>query len=67
MIRQFTEIARKQGANVVLEVWENMNHDFQAYGNSLPQSQAALSHIGRVIRHHVLGLPEEVEIEPSWL
>jgi hypothetical protein len=40
-----------------------MNHDFQAYGDNIPQSRAALSHIGRVVRHHILGLPEEIDTE----
>jgi monoterpene epsilon-lactone hydrolase len=63
MVRLFAESAKKQGADVVLEVWENMNHDFQAYGDRMPQSQAALSHIRRVIREYALGLPEEMDLE----
>jgi epsilon-lactone hydrolase len=63
MIRLFAENAKKQGADVVLEVWENMNHDFQAYGDNLPQSHAALSHIGHVVRQYTLDLPEESDIE----
>jgi monoterpene epsilon-lactone hydrolase len=67
MIRQFADNAKRQSADVALEVWENMNHDFQAYGDSTPQSRAALSHIGHVVRHHVLGLPEEIDMEPFRL
>jgi monoterpene epsilon-lactone hydrolase len=63
MIRQFADTAKKQGGDLALEVWENMNHDFQAYGDNIPQSRAALSHIGRVVRHHILGLPEEIDTE----
>jgi epsilon-lactone hydrolase len=63
MIRQFTDNAKRQGADVVLEVWENMNHDFHAYGDDMPQSRAALSNIGRVVRHVVLGQPDETDLE----
>jgi acetyl esterase/lipase len=67
MIRQFADSAKRQGADVVLEVWENMNHDFQAYGDSVPQSHAALSHIGRVVHQHVLRMAEEITLEPFRL
>jgi epsilon-lactone hydrolase len=67
MIRQFTENAKRQRADVVLEVWENMNHDFQAYGDGTPQSREALSHIGRVVRQYALGLPEETDLEQTGL
>jgi len=49
MIRAFTSIAHQQGAQVELEVWEQMNHDFQAYGTAMPQSAQALSRLGHVI------------------
>jgi monoterpene epsilon-lactone hydrolase len=49
MIQAFADRAREQGAEVQLEVWKNMNHDFQAYGDLLPQSKEALEHIGRFI------------------
>src|SRR5262249_44934944 len=38
MIRDFVEVARGQQAQVTLDVWKNMTHDFQAYGNMLPES-----------------------------
>ena len=49
MIRAFARIAHEQGAKVELEVWEQMNHDFQAYGTAMPQSAQALSRLGQVI------------------
>jgi acetyl esterase/lipase len=49
MIRAFTSIAQGQGAQVELEVWEQMNHDFQAFGTTMPQSAQALNRLGQVI------------------
>lgn len=53
MIRAFADQAREQGAKVTLEVWQNMNHDFQAYGDLVPESGAALARIGEVNAEHV--------------
>jgi len=50
MIRDFADKAQAQGANVKLDVWKNMNHDFQAFGNIIPESREALIRIGQVIR-----------------
>jgi acetyl esterase/lipase len=49
MIRVFACKAQEQGASVSLEVWKQMNHDFQAYGTSIQQSKEALQRIGEVI------------------
>jgi acetyl esterase/lipase len=57
MIRGFTSRAREQGAPVELEVWEQMNHDFQAYGTAMPQSAQALSRLGQVIETAVAVSP----------
>jgi epsilon-lactone hydrolase len=46
MLCAFAECAGKQGANVTLDVWENMPHDFQAFGEMLPESRDALQRIG---------------------
>ena len=48
-IRRFAEQARQQGADVSLESWEDMNHDFQMFGAQTPQSAEALRRIGEVI------------------
>jgi monoterpene epsilon-lactone hydrolase len=48
-IQAFADRAQKQGADVVLETWEDMNHDFQMFGFDSPQSADALRRIGQVI------------------
>jgi monoterpene epsilon-lactone hydrolase len=48
-IQAFADRARKQGADVVLDTWEDMNHDFQMFGFDSPQSAEALRRIGQVI------------------
>jgi acetyl esterase/lipase len=52
-IEAFVARAREQGADVTLETWENMVHDFQLFGDKAPQSAAALRRIGEVIEKHV--------------
>jgi acetyl esterase/lipase len=41
--------SHEQEAQVELEEWKRMNHDFQAYGTTMPQSAQALSRLGQVI------------------
>jgi hypothetical protein len=41
--------ACEEAAHVDLEVWEHMNHDFQAFGTAMPQSAQALRRLGQVI------------------
>jgi epsilon-lactone hydrolase len=48
-IQAFAERGKNQGAEVVLETWEDMNHDFQIFGPDAPQSAEALLRIGEVI------------------
>lgn len=48
-IRAFVNRAKSQGADVVLEAWEDMNHVFQMFGPDAPQSAEALRRIGEVI------------------
>jgi len=48
-IQAFADHARDQGADVVLEAWEGMNHNFQIFGPDVPQSTEALRRIGEVI------------------
>ena len=39
MIRAFVARAQQQGAEVTLDVWKSMNHDFQIYGEVMPPKQ----------------------------
>ena len=52
-IQAFTVRAHKQGADVVLQSWEDMNHVFQMFGSDSPQSAEALQLIGQVIDEKV--------------
>ncbi|MFB3813727.1 MAG: alpha/beta hydrolase [Terriglobales bacterium] len=51
-IRAFAENARARGADVTLETWHDMPHDFQLFGEHAPQSAAALKRIAEVIESH---------------
>ncbi len=53
MIQSFYDHAQTQKANVKLDVWQHMNHDFQAFGDTAPESKAALARIGQVVKEHV--------------
>ena len=52
-VQAFADRARSQGAKVVLESWEDMNHDFQIFGPDVPQSAEAFRRIREVIAHRV--------------
>lgn len=49
MIRDFAGTVAGQGAQVRLDVWPHMNHEFHAYGNALPESQEALARLREAI------------------
>ena len=49
MIRDFAEEVKKQGAQVRLDVWPHMTHEFHAYGDTLPQSRQAINSIRAAI------------------
>jgi acetyl esterase/lipase len=49
-IQAFADGARNQGADVVLEAWEDMNHVFQMFGPYVPQSGEALRRLGEVVQ-----------------
>jgi len=48
-IQRFAEAAKRQGASVTLDAWDEMPHDFQLFGPDAPQSAEALHRIGEVI------------------
>jgi monoterpene epsilon-lactone hydrolase len=54
-IQAFADHAQNQGGDVVLETWEDMNHDFQLFGPDAPQSAEALRRLGEVINARVRG------------
>lgn len=47
---RLAEKARKAGVEVELEVWEEMIHVWQAFGNYIPESKSAIDKIGNYIR-----------------
>lgn len=56
-IQVFADRAKAQGADVVFEAWDDMNHVFQIFGRDAPQSAAALRRIGEVIDDRVRHKP----------
>lgn len=60
-IQAFSDRALKQGADVVLETWDEMPHDFQMFGLDSPQSAKALRRLGQVIEARVLGQKNKKE------
>ncbi len=53
MIRAFADRAAEQGANVRLDVWPNMPHDFQAFGSMVSESKESLQRMAEVIREYI--------------
>jgi acetyl esterase/lipase len=49
-VMEFCSRAREAGADVRLDVWRNMPHDFQGYGKDMTESREALEKIGRFVR-----------------
>jgi monoterpene epsilon-lactone hydrolase len=49
MIQAFYERAGSQQVDIQLEIWESMNHLFQAYGDQLPEAKEAMQRIAAVI------------------
>ncbi len=47
---RLAEKAKKAGVQVELEVWEEMIHVWQAFGNYIPESKPAIEKIGNYIR-----------------
>ncbi len=49
MIAAFAQRGREQGADVRLDVWPGMTHDFQFLGDLMGESREALDRIGRFV------------------
>ena len=45
MIRDFARHAANQHAQIRLDVWKDMTHEFHGYGNTLPQSSQAIARL----------------------
>jgi acetyl esterase/lipase len=55
LIRAFVAAAREQGVVVGYDEWPTMNHDFQAFGEIVPEARTALRRIGEEVERHVGG------------
>ena len=44
-IVEFADAAKSQGVHVSLQVWPEMNHDFQAFGPDVPEAREALANL----------------------
>lgn len=53
MIRDFAEVQIENGATVLLDIWDDMPHDFQAYDSFRESSENALARICEAIDTHV--------------
>jgi len=53
MIRAYAEKARREGADVTLEVWPHMIHNFQVFGDRMEESEEALGRIRDFVAAHL--------------
>jgi acetyl esterase/lipase len=51
-IRDFVDRAKQQGITIAYDEWENMPHDFQAYGETVPQAADALARLASQLREY---------------
>ena len=49
---RFAEKAEKSGVKVILDLWADMFHVFQIFGNLMPESKKALEKIGEFIKEN---------------
>jgi acetyl esterase/lipase len=64
MIVRFAQRVADAGGEITLDVWPEMTHDFQAYGEFLQESKQALARIGDVVEHY-LGDSRETQMPAS--
>ena len=55
MICDFAGVQAAHGAQVILDLWPDMPHDFQAYDSLKPSSTEALARIRAAVMFHVDG------------
>ena len=55
MIRDFAKTVKGQGCDVVLDVWPTMVHNFQAHGQTVPESAQAFDRMREMIRSKTSG------------
>ncbi|MCY6382569.1 alpha/beta hydrolase [Hoeflea prorocentri] len=55
MIIDFAEVQAGNGADIMLDIWDDMPHDFQAYGSTKASSAKALARIRDAVHGHVDG------------
>lgn len=60
MIRDFAHVLAAAGSAVRLDVWENMVHEFHAYGDTLPESSEAIRALREAIAWATIGTPTTV-------
>src|ERR1039457_5184479 len=60
-IQAFADRAHEQQADVILESWEDMTHDFQIFGLDSPPSAEALRRLGHVIDARFRGQEHKME------
>lgn len=58
------ERAQAQGADVTFDCWDTMNHDFQAFGDLLPESIEAWEKIKRFVER-VSEMPGDTRLPPA--
>ena len=59
MIRAYAQKGRREGADVTLEVWEHMVHNFQAFGDRQQKSEDALGRIRDFIAGRLARAPSQ--------
>lgn len=55
MIHEFAQVQAKNGADILLDIWEDMPHDFQAYDSLKASSSAAIKRINLAVDAHLEG------------
>ena len=67
MIVDFSEKQKDLGAQIQLDVWEDMPHNFQAYDSTKRSSRAALARIAEVFHNGIAQRGAEQRLFPAAL